>query len=118
MSLDHTPESAEHSTFRDMSPDESTLLGFGFAWELGYMIALPAVLFGVGGAALDKYMHTSPLFVLVGLITAFITSAISVTRRIRDIIGRLPKVGPKKPEKHAPLVKETEEFHEQFRPRS
>ena len=39
----------------------------GLAWELGYMIAIPAVVLGFGGAYLDKYLQTSPLFMLIGL---------------------------------------------------
>ncbi len=111
----HTPM-AEH--IRDYTPDESTMLGFGFAWELGYMIAVPAVLFGFGGAALDRYLHMSPFFTLGGLLFAFVISFISVFRKIREIIGRMPKTLPKPPDPVDHHAAEAEHFHEQFRPRS
>jgi F0F1-type ATP synthase assembly protein I len=76
----------------------SLMMGLRFAFELGYLIAIPAVLFGFGGAYVDKYMHMSPLFFLVGMGLALILSAIGVFRKIREIttieFGSPPKKGP------------------------
>lgn len=70
--------------------DKDAWLGFAFAWELGYTIAIPALVLGVGGAYADKFLHTSPLFLLLGFASAFSLSALSITRKIREIIGRMP----------------------------
>jgi ATP synthase protein I len=39
----------------------------GFAWELGYSIAIPLVIFTLGGKFLDKKMGTSPWLLLFGM---------------------------------------------------
>lgn len=62
------------------------LLAVRLAWSLGYIIALPAVLFGFGGAELDKYFHTSPYLLLSGLALAMGISGIGVYRRLKEIL--------------------------------
>lgn len=49
------------------------------------MIALPAALFAFGGAALDKQLDTSPLFILLGLLIALTTSSIWVWRLLKRL---------------------------------
>jgi F0F1-type ATP synthase assembly protein I len=56
------------------------------AWSLGYIIALPAVLFGFSGAYLDRTLGTSPWFLLGSLALAMGLSAIGVYRRLREVI--------------------------------
>jgi F0F1-type ATP synthase assembly protein I len=60
-----------------------------FAWELGYMIAIPAFLFGFGGAYLDKYLGSSPTFLLSGLFLALLTSGIVIYRRLKHIMSSI-----------------------------
>jgi len=60
-------------------------LALRLAWNLGYIIALPAVLFGFGGAFLDKEFNTSPLFLLLGFVLAIPLSTIGVYRIIKQI---------------------------------
>lgn len=55
------------------------------AWELGYLIAIPIVLLGFGGAFLDKKVDTSPLFLLVGIGLSIIISGIAVYKKIKNI---------------------------------
>lgn len=56
------------------------------AWELGYLIALPAVVLGFGGAYLDRYVQTSPLFLLIGFALAALLSGVGVVRKVRAIL--------------------------------
>lgn len=59
----------------------------GFAWEVGYIIAIPAFLLGFGGAYLDKYyLHMAPLGVIGGLAIAFIVSGYAVYTRVRSFL--------------------------------
>jgi F0F1-type ATP synthase assembly protein I len=37
----------------------------GFAWELGYSIVIPIMIFALVGRILDKKMDTSPWFLLL-----------------------------------------------------
>ncbi|HLC76485.1 MAG TPA: AtpZ/AtpI family protein [Candidatus Peribacterales bacterium] len=58
----------------------------GLVGEIGTMIAIPAVLFGFGGAYLDKSFGTSPLFVILGLAIALIASSLAVWHRIQTLL--------------------------------
>lgn len=113
---DPTIQPPADEQIQDTSPGDSTLLGLGFAWELGYTIAVPAILFGVAGGYADKYVGTSPLFLLLGIVLAFVTSAMSVTKKVRLILSKIPKTLPKKPEEGHEQVKEQHDFHDFFRP--
>lgn len=118
MSLQHTPQ-APHS-HPEVSPKDSFILGLGFAWELGYTIAVPAVLLGLGGGWLDKNVFgTSPLFLLVGLMVAFVISFSIVAQKLRVIAAKMPKDLPKKKKTVDPIFNAEEQaLHELFRPPS
>ncbi len=66
----------------------------GIVWELGYLIAVPAVLLGFGGAYVDKYFHTSPVFLLSGLFFAVVASSAGVYRMIRNLMPPEPPSPP------------------------
>jgi F0F1-type ATP synthase assembly protein I len=87
----------------EVASSNATFLGLRFAGELGYMIAVPAVLFGFGGAYLDKYIHTTPLFIILGLVVAFALSAIGVTRKVKEIVEATPD--PKRKKEPLPPLK-------------
>jgi F0F1-type ATP synthase assembly protein I len=59
---------------------------FGLFGEIGYLIAIPAVLFGFGGAYLDRTLGTSPLFILTGMALAIAISILAVWRRIKPLL--------------------------------
>lgn len=113
-----TSPAKHHEPIKEVSPEDSTMLGLAFAWELGYTISLPAIAFGVGGAYLDKYLGTSHWFLFLGMGFAFTVSFINIFRKLRVIIRRLPKDLPKK--KKLPIdpeaAREQELLHDLFRP--
>lgn len=51
--------------------------------QLGFYIAIPAVVFGFGGAYLDRWLGTSPLFVLSGLALAIASSSLAIYQLIK-----------------------------------
>lgn len=57
-----------------------------FAWELGYSIAIPIVLFTLGGRLLDKKLQTSPWLLLVGLFISIIVTFCIVYKKLMEII--------------------------------
>lgn len=63
----------------------------GVVGELGYLIAIPAFLFGFGGAYLDKYFGTSPWLLLSGFLLAFLVSGLSVWRMVQRILPPEPE---------------------------
>lgn len=104
-------------TPRDVPSGEAQMLGLDFAMELGYTIAVPVVILAIGGAYLDKHFHTSPLFLLLGVLLAFTISAIAVTKKVRSILNRMPKVMPKPPVDEE-AISESEAFHKEFQSKS
>ena len=58
----------------------------GFAWELGYSIAIPLVLFTLGGRLLDKKLGTSPWLLLAGLFFSIIITFYIVYQKLMTII--------------------------------
>ncbi len=48
------------------------------AWQLGYSIAIPLVVFALGGRLLDKKLGTSPWLLMTGIFLSLIVSTFSV----------------------------------------
>ncbi len=69
------------------SPSRYTALwtALGLAWELGYVIALPLVIFALVGRWLDHRWGTSPLMILVGVVVAFIITSIWLATKLKEI---------------------------------
>ncbi|MFA6503766.1 MAG: AtpZ/AtpI family protein [Patescibacteria group bacterium] len=64
---------------------------FSLAWELGYLMAIPLVLFALGGRLLDKYLNTSPTFLMFGIVISIIASSILVALKATKIISGITK---------------------------
>ena len=58
------------------------MYALSLAWDLGYIIALPIVILGFGGAYADKHWDTSPLLLLIGIGLALIVTAVGVSKKI------------------------------------
>jgi len=63
-----------------------TWQALGLAFQLGYTIAIPAVIFALAGRVLDKKFNTSPLLLIIGLFVALTLSSISVFRKANQIM--------------------------------
>jgi len=61
---------------------------WSLAWELGYSIALPLVIFALLGRWLDKKLATSPWLFLLGIILAVAISSFLVYKKTIEIIRR------------------------------
>ena len=61
-------------------------LAVRLAWDFGWIIAIPAVALGFGGAYLDQYLGTSPLFILLGLAIAVSLSGWGIYRKLKGIL--------------------------------
>lgn len=58
------------------------------AWELGYTIAVPIVVFALGGRWLDRKFETSPWLLLTGIFLSLIASSWLVYFKMAKIIGK------------------------------
>lgn len=85
---ENTLQSVKHkSDSRQLEPNSWTLLGI--AWDLGYLIVLPIVIFGFAGAYTDKYYSTSPLFLLIGIGLSLLITTIGVYGKMSTFIQKM-----------------------------
>lgn len=59
------------------------------AWELGYSIAVPLVIFALVGRWLDGRLHTSPWLFLSGVVLAIISTSLLLIRKFTRILRDL-----------------------------
>ena len=57
------------------------------AWELGFSIAIPLVVFALLGRYLDKKLGTSPWLLLAGILIAIAVTSWMVYQKTKKIIG-------------------------------
>lgn len=61
----------------------------GLAFQLGFIIALPVVIFGWFGKWLDARAGTYPILTLIGIFTAIIFTSIWMYRKFRKYFKNL-----------------------------
>lgn len=113
-------QTTPHPHHPEVPPVESNVLGISFAMELGSIMAVPAVVFGLTGRYLDKYFGMGNTFFFLALALAFTTSFMTAYKKVKEIMDRMPKDLPaKKKEKvDQETAKEQEVLHDLFRPPS
>lgn len=57
----------------------------GLAWEMGYTIAIPLVVFALGGRFLDRWIGTAPWLMLIGIGVAIAISSIAISRKVKNV---------------------------------
>ena len=60
----------------------------GVAFELGFIIALPIVLFAFLGKWLDRHFHHS-FYIYVGIVLALTSSVLWIYARLQPLVSRL-----------------------------
>jgi len=68
-----------------------TWSALALAWELGYTIAIPIVIFAIGGRFLDKKLGSSPILLLLGILLALIISSVGVYRKTMKVMSETNK---------------------------
>ncbi|MBI2626387.1 MAG: AtpZ/AtpI family protein [Candidatus Nealsonbacteria bacterium] len=63
----------------------------GLAWELGYTITVPLVIFAILGRFLDKKYDASPIFLLSGILLSIVVSGLLVFRKTKKILDDASK---------------------------
>lgn len=66
----------------------------GIAWELGYVIAIPIVLFGIGGRYLDKQYGTSPWLFLTGFIISITLTSFGLVWKFKKLMQGIERENP------------------------
>ena len=79
--------------------DRNTIRVLAIASQLGFSLAVPLVVFIVGGIFLDKKVGTSPLFLLIGIVFGFIGAGYGLYDTVKRIpTGRRPP--PNRPDRN------------------
>lgn len=72
---------------KNQKPDNSWS-ALGLAWELGYTIAVPLILFALAGRFLDKKLGTSPFLLLAGILISIGVTSWLVYKKTKEIIEK------------------------------
>ena len=67
--------------------DEKVWSAYELALNLGFMIVIPVLIFGIGGVLLDKKLNSFPIFVLVGFVLSMTSGLMIVYVKTKDIIA-------------------------------
>ena len=66
--------------------DESVISALSHVFGIGYEIAIPAVIFTLGGRHLDMRFDTSPLFLLLGVFVFILSSSYLIYIRLQRFL--------------------------------
>ena len=66
--------------------DKSAMVSIAF--QLGFIIAIPILVFGFFGKWLDQKANTDPLLTLIGILTAIIFTSIWIYRKFKSYFDR------------------------------
>ncbi|MEK7632070.1 MAG: AtpZ/AtpI family protein [Patescibacteria group bacterium] len=58
----------------------------GIAWEFGWVIVIPLVVFVLGGRLLDRHFGTSPWWLLTGLIVSITLTTIGLVWKFKKLL--------------------------------
>lgn len=57
-----------------------------FAYDIGFAIIIPLVIFALGGRLLDKKFDTAPIFMLLGLLISLVFTGISIYKKTKKFL--------------------------------
>ena len=82
-----------------MTTQRPLLIALKMATELGFTIAIPLVLFAVGGRWIDRRYDTSPWGLLGGVVLSIILTSILLVRKFAAIVKDIEQTSlpPKTP---------------------
>lgn len=80
---------------KDKNDNEETWRLLGFAWELGYSLAIPIIFFLLLGRILDKKFGTSPWLLLTGMLLSLFSSSLTVYAKATKILAETQSIKDK-----------------------
>lgn len=73
---------------QEIKEKNQTWSALSLAWQLGYSIAIPIVVFALGGRLLDKKFGTSPWLLLSGvMLSLFLSTFLVYVKTIKILSG-------------------------------
>ncbi len=77
----------------DQNNQRPLFQALGLAWELGYTIAVPLVIFALGGRFLDRALGTSPWLLMAGVVLSIAVTSWLVYRKVSGIVAASDRRG-------------------------
>lgn len=62
------------------------LHGLSLGLKIGISVAIPLLLFVLGGRFLDRALKTTPLFLLLGLVISTVLSLVFIAHEVRAVL--------------------------------
>ncbi|MFH1430627.1 MAG: AtpZ/AtpI family protein [Candidatus Uhrbacteria bacterium] len=66
---------------------DGTWSALQLAFQLGYLITIPLVIFTLLGRVLDRKIGTSPLFLISGVLISLIISGVAVSLKAKQVMS-------------------------------
>lgn len=86
----------------------------GFAWQFGYTIVVPLVVFALVGRLLDRKLGTGPWLFLIGVLLSIAISSIALVSKAMKIMRTIDSIDTKpptdRPESTPPLTPPHDDF--------
>jgi len=76
-----------------MGNDKKIWSVYELALNLGFMIVIPVLIFGIGGVFADKWLDSFPIFTFVGFLFAMTSGLLVVYVKTKEVIvqGKIKK---------------------------
>jgi len=78
----NTPE----SNGRKKSDQLNVFYALSLAWQMGFLIIAPILLFLFGGYMIDKWLKTAPLFIIISIFAALAVSVYEIHHLIKPML--------------------------------
>ena len=75
----------------DKKPAKVSFSVLEFAWDLGFSVVIPLILFILLGRFIDGKLGTSPIFLLAGIILSIFISSYGIYRAVTKYISKLER---------------------------
>jgi hypothetical protein len=66
--------------------DGGAIVALSQVFEIGYLVAIPAVIFSLTGRYFDRIFGTSPLFLLLGIFAFILLSSYLIYKRVQRFL--------------------------------
>ena len=74
------------SNGRKKSDQLNVFYALSLAWQMGFLIIAPILLFLFGGYLIDKWLKTAPLFIVISIFAALAVSVYEILHLVRPML--------------------------------
>lgn len=79
--------SSDNSKNNDKKSDQlNVFYALSLAWQMGFLIIAPILLFLFGGYMIDKWLKTAPLFIIISIFAALAVSVYEIHHLIKPML--------------------------------